>query len=192
MVVITMRKIVGILVVLMVLGSGCLGNNSVKMKTPGTSQTESPTTTLSSTTPVSLREESLDSSLLAIERISPSAPLCGVDPGEAISQFIEALRDDYSLKPTEPDFSVPEDSLASEVFEISEVSGAYVGVLRIQTITQPLGHWKSSKKSLISKQTPQTDSSGKEKGRTPFTRHFRCISEGSTSLSSLKFHTAKI
>lgn len=123
-----MRKIVGILVVFMVLASGCLGNGSVKTKTPGTSQTESPTTTPSSTTPVSPGEESLDSSLLTIERIAPSDPLCGVDPVEAISQFIEALRDDYSLKPTEPDFSVPEGSLASEVFEISEVSGAYVGV----------------------------------------------------------------
>jgi hypothetical protein len=123
-----MRKIVGILVVFMVLASGCIGNEDVKAKTPGTSQPEPSTAILFSTTPVSPREENFNSLPLTIGRVTPSDPLCGLDPSEAISQFIGALRDDYSLKPTEPDFPVPEESLASEVFEVSEVSGAYMGV----------------------------------------------------------------
>lgn len=107
-----MRKVLAFILVAVVIASGCL-------KDSGGNAT--PTSTTPSETGF----------LGELGKVSPSDPLCGMDPNVSVSQFTGPLREDYSTAPAEPGFPVPKGSLAGQTLEVSlngVSSKVYVGV----------------------------------------------------------------
>ena len=107
-----MRKILAFIVVAVVIASGCLKDSG------------------DNATPISTASEKAGF-LAELGKVSPLDPLCGMDPNVSIPHFIGPLREDYSITPVEPEFPVPNGSLAGRTLEVSlkgVSSKAYVGV----------------------------------------------------------------
>ncbi|ASJ07561.1 hypothetical protein [Thermococcus pacificus] len=156
-----MRKILAFILVAVVIASGCLedsDNNATSDATP---------TTISSET--GFLEE--------LGKVSPSDPLCGMNPNVSVSHFIDPLREDYSISPAEPEFPVPGGSLAGQTLEVSPKgvsSKVYVSVFAYPdsySATEALAELKE-KLNRLGNSTDEFKWEGKNALYSAFTTYF--------------------